>query len=102
MEKKAGTAELLFTVLKERHSFSMTHLRVDSSECFLEIYLSYGQAMARLCRSEPVEVVVQKDRCHGKKQKIYSSLEKCIVAYNLCGLQDGLIRTHVLLMFVSL
>lgn len=61
-KKKAGTAELLFTVLKEPHSFNMTHLRVDSSECFLEVYLSYRQAMARLCRSQPVKVVVQKDR----------------------------------------
>lgn len=101
MEKKAGTAELLFTVLKERHSFNMTHLRVDSTECFLEVYLIYRQAMACLCQSQPVEVVVQKDQSHGKKQKICSSVVKCIMVYDLCGLQDGLIRTHVLLMFVS-
>lgn len=59
-KKKAGTAQLLLTVLKERHRFNMTHLSVDSSECFLD--LSYRQAMACLCRSQPVEVVVQKGR----------------------------------------
>lgn len=96
-KKKTGTAELLFTVLKERHSFNMTHLRVDSSECFLEVYVSYRQAMACLCRSQPVKVAVQKDRSHCKKQKICSSVVKCIMVCDLCGL----ITTHVLLMFVS-